>query len=809
MKKSFIFKGGIIALCIPFLASCNTSKDLKSLQDEANYTLNLSSSNIEFKENDYSSSEEKIKAKTTNGNLLDFGYKYAKSTNEGLLELKEDTGRFYNVSPINGLVSINVDFESTNPYLLVSYSNKKNVDEQQISVVSNQKATIPFGYKYFSISAISSNVTIKNVTIKYNCTTEDIVSSIAIEDKNTRYVLNDTYIDKNQLTVTAKKASGKSETLNYDASGENGYKLVGKDQNNNSVDLTKPFNKTMEVSVYAQYKSVVSNTITINVLENEQQEIKVTSLSVSPSTITLNKNDTRKLTVTVLPTNATNKELKYEMLDSTVASFNTSTLEVRGLNKGTTSLVVTTKDGTNIKQNVSITVNEGEGYYIPESLTYSLKDTNLSMGYDSLTTTGEQSILIVPVQLSGAKAWTTTMLNRIETAFFGEASETNYWETVKSFYDKASYGKLSITGEVAPVFKSSYKTTDFTEDTDVDEKLFKEYYNQANASLLKKYDNDNNGLVDSTIFIYSNNYSQADGSQFWAWVFYLDNTPNITKPNIGTYMWASYSFMEDGISSSDQIDSHTYIHEFGHVLGIDDYYCYDTNGWDPVGELEMQSYNVGDQGAFSKLQCEWIMPYVIDGTSQTTEITLKTSALYPNAILINDNWNGSSEDEYILIEYYTPKGNNTKDSQTAYDGRSKMYTTNGLRIYHVDARLAKLNKSTEKFISYSSDIKDDGYIYFPGASNSVCYSYLSGNNASNFKLVQIMQANVTSATSRTHLKNGGSLSNSTLYGLNKTFKASSVFFTNGTKFNNGNTVGYEVTMISNSDEECVVRISKI
>ena len=62
MKKGFIFKGGIIALCIPFLASCNTSKDLKSLQDEANYTLNLSSSNIEFKENDYSSSEEKIKA---------------------------------------------------------------------------------------------------------------------------------------------------------------------------------------------------------------------------------------------------------------------------------------------------------------------------------------------------------------------------------------------------------------------------------------------------------------------------------------------------------------------------------------------------------------------------------------------------------------------------------------------------------------------------------------------------------------------------------------------------------------------------
>ena len=66
-------------------------------------------------------------------------------------------------------------------------------------------------------------------------------------------------------------------------------------------------------------------------------------------------------------------------------------------------------------------------------------------------------------------------------------------------------------------------------------------------------------------------------------------------------MWASYEFMND--SGTNRIDAHTYIHETGHLLGSDDFYS--NEDYDPVGDLEMQSYNVGDMGAFSKFQFGW------------------------------------------------------------------------------------------------------------------------------------------------------------------------------------------------------------
>lgn len=456
--------------------------------------------------------------------------------------------------------------------------------------------------------------------------------------------------------------------------------------------------------------------------------------------------------------------------------------------------------------------DEGDGYRKVTDYTYSLNDVHKTLGMYNLQSTGDAKILVVPVMATDAPVWTTKMLNNVKNGFFGEPDDTG-WHSVKSFYYYSSFGKLNISGEVAPVLKSQYSTSQLTrlgtngDDVNPDTIIVQEFENSSlYSSLRKQYDIDNNGFIDSVIFVYSNEINADNG--YWAWVYWNDSDPSSSLPTVNSYMWVSYDFIVQNKKSEyvyaaygDQIDGHTIIHETGHLLGLDDYYCYDQGGWDPSGKIEMHSFNIGDESVYSKMSLGWTNPYYVKTNSSVT-LTLRTSAGYGDAIIVNDNWNGSIQDEYIAIEYYTPNGMNLKDSQSAYPGNGyQMYTIPGFRIYHIDARVVELGVRG-KMVDYVTSLTP-GKTYTVGASNSKSYSYLN-EHKDDYKLLHLLEANGTNT-----FKTGKAASNNTLFTSGKTLEASSQFFYNSTKFNGGNTVGYRFS-IGNCDQfQGTITISKL
>ena len=332
--------------------------------------------------------------------------------------------------------------------------------------------------------------------------------------------------------------------------------------------------------------------------------------------------------------------------------------------------------------------DSGDGYQKVSEFAFNLQDVKKTTETYGLSSKGDSKLLVVPVEFLDAPEWTSAKLEVLNRGFFGASGDTS-WQSVASYYKASSYGNLNISGEVAPVFHINMTTAEASsyvqDDNPVPDTVVTSLFKEASAynELRKAYDTDKDGYVDAVAFIYSNTPKSEKG--YWAWVYWTDENRSTDLPNVNSYLWMSYSFFSGSkyAGYGSGIDSHTAIHEVGHLLGLDDYYLYQDDKYeqtfDPSGGIEMHSYNIGDDNIYSKFALGWVNPYYIK-TEKSVTLKLRSSALYGDAIIINDSWNMNSMDEYLMIEYYTPQCMNEKDDLQSYSanttkGTDRMYTT--------------------------------------------------------------------------------------------------------------------------------------
>lgn len=375
-----------------------------------------------------------------------------------------------------------------------------------------------------------------------------------------------------------------------------------------------------------------------------------------------------------------------------------------------------------VKASIEIVSNNKNGQVI-EAKDVTVADTLYSIELDTISerhlmpSTGDVKMLVIPMLMPG---YTTIDINNdgiddkdqivedLNTAFFGHNDEKVGFASVADYYYQSSFGKLNLSGYVTDWFDVSSAGLGYQHAAEIDLDQTYEVIQKAvdwvkanNFVDLTEYDSDKDGYIDGLWLIYScpnyaNGGPNTEQKNYWAYTTWANKEgvgeifeePDVNDPAYQCFGWASYDFMYEEYGSQT-LDTHTYIHETGHFMGLNDYYG-DSTSYSPIGKVDMMDGNIVDHNSFSKMLLGWTKPTIVTG-SATIEISSlineNSFIIIPSDDTVIENNTFNPWDEYIMIELYTNEANNYKDSRQAIANRPLAPSTYGVRIYHIDRRM--------------------------------------------------------------------------------------------------------------------------
>ncbi len=392
--------------------------------------------------------------------------------------------------------------------------------------------------------------------------------------------------------------------------------------------------------------------------------------------------------------------------------------EYRRTKPGTYTIILSKGDQT-AKVYVQVKLPEGKVDEFTEDQGKGVKYATERYGVNvGLPSEGNVNVLVIPVMFTNSPENLKTGYKELLEKGFNGTSEATGWESLRSYYQKVSYGKLNFTATVLDAFITG-------EAYHLSEKDYEEGYLEGFDALDYKYlaraiayydttidytqyDANNDGYIDCVYMIYLAPYSTSEDAMdlWWAYTYEYYESGEESKFDgkaIDVYMWLSIGFFTEELTDDygqvlekqPIVNAETVIHETGHALGLDDYYDY--NGEDNIetggfGGGIMMDTNVGDHDAFSKALLGWINPTIV--INKDAELTIESLAkvdeadINKKAIFIAKDFNGIYYNEFYIIYLYPTTGVNEM-----MKGNSGLPTETGVMILHVVANPKSDNSS--------------------------------------------------------------------------------------------------------------------
>jgi len=277
-------------------------------------------------------------------------------------------------------------------------------------------------------------------------------------------------------------------------------------------------------------------------------------------------------------------------------------------------------------------------------------------------TEGEAHCAVLPLKFPDVAPKPEHHSDYWDNMFFGTGTYTT-----KSYYSWVSEGVLDVGGDILvnPDEPDGYWVADYPKTTygqDFDMGLLEEILTKADAVYdFNDYDADNNGEADGVFFIYAGDVT-GWGEFYWGWATYGGWI--VDGIRVGPLMFVGEDLMTYRVAA----------HEFGHMMGLPDYYDYtfQSNG---VGAWCLMGKGVSTLCAKARYQLGWTDPIPV--SMDVYDATFTPRSEHGDVYRLWDM--GEFGPEYFLLEMV---------DQGHYDYQQP---GGGLLIWHVDETVGNNN----------------------------------------------------------------------------------------------------------------------
>ena len=231
-------------------------------------------------------------------------------------------------------------------------------------------------YKWDNTSHGSGNVVFKNCTGSGIEIADNVISNVTLEDSQ----LGGRFGAQGTLTLKNATINGSFSTKDFVAKGKNIYVPEDNRSKVSRIDRTATIEKAVEIQLsapdattpYQERKLIETTADASNFTVSSPYQLKkqteyngtyiyvfipVTSVTLTPETLSIEEGKTAGLTATIFPANASDQQFSWDVEDTEIASvygYTSETKTVTALKKGQTQITVTV-DGQTASCTVTVT----------------------------------------------------------------------------------------------------------------------------------------------------------------------------------------------------------------------------------------------------------------------------------------------------------------------------------------------------------------------------------------------------------------------------------------------------------------------